>query len=612
MTVRRPAHTLALCFAAIALAASACTSSGSSTGQGDAPGKAANIATWALPPNTVPNWIWPFTPLANFSVVNAANFQWLMYRPLYWFGDDSGGPSINPDLSLARLPTFSNGGRTVTITLKPYAWSNGEKVTAADVLFWINMEKAEKANYAGYVPGQFPDNVRAAAAPNDTTVVLTLDRAYGQQWFTYNQLGQITPMPMAWDVTGPNAKGSCSTSIAGCAAVYEYLLKQTKDLPTYATNPLWQVVDGPWKLASFNADGHVSFVPNGAYSGAQKATLAKFVMAPYTTDSAEFNVLRSGRTLDVGYLPTQDLTQAKPADSGPASAGPNPLASKYTLAPLFLYGINYFPINYGNPTVGPIFKQLYFRQALQSVVDQTSIIKTAAKGYGVPTTGPVPTYPDSPLVSELEKRNPYPFDLAAARNYLSSNGWTVVPGGTSTCARPGTGAGECGAGIGAGQKLAFDIQYASGMQTVGTAMQSLKSNAAQIGISLTLSTAPFNTVIAAAAQCSGAKCTWQMENWGGGWVFAPDYYPSGESIFGTGAGSNSGSFSDKAIDTLITATNTQSGTEVMHTYQDALAKALPVIWQPNYTYELVEIANGLHGVTPQNPFAGITPEAWHY
>jgi peptide/nickel transport system substrate-binding protein len=282
------------------------------------------------------------------------------------------------------------------------------------------------------------------------------------------------------------------------------------------------------------------------------------------------------------------------------------------MAPLFLYGINYFPLNFGNPTVGPIFKQLYFRQALQSVVDQESVIKTTAKGYGLLTTGPVPTYPDSPLVSELEKRNPYPFDLAAARNYLTSNGWTVVPGGTSTCSRPGTGAGECGAGISAGQGLAFDLEYASGLQTLDTAMQALKSSAAQIGINLKLSTAPFNDVIAAAAPCSGPKCTWEMENWGGGWVFAPDYYPTGETLFSTGAGSNAGSFSDSGVDALITATNTQSGVEVMHTYQDAVAKALPVIWQPNYTYELVEIANGLQGVTPQNPFAGITPEAWHY
>ncbi|HVQ92315.1 MAG TPA: ABC transporter substrate-binding protein [Mycobacteriales bacterium] len=614
MTTPRSRYRLGVCLVAVALASTACASSsgGSTPTGGNPPGKTADVATWALPPNTVPNWIWPFTPIANFSVTNASTFQWLMYRPLYWFGDSSGGPSINPDLSLANLPVYSDGGRTVTITLKPYAWSNGEKVSSADVLFWINMERAEKANYAGYVPGQFPDNVTSATAPDGSTVVLKLNAAYSQQWFTYNQLGQITPMPTAWDVTSTSTTGACAALVSGCAAVYQYMLAQTKDLPTYATNPLWQVVDGPWKLASFNADGHLSFVPNPAYSGAQKPTLKKLVMAPFTTDSAEFNVLRSGQTLDVGYLPTQDVTKAKAAGSGPATAGPNPLGSNYSLAPLFLYGINYFPLNFNNPTVGPIFKQLYFRQALQSVVDQNSIITAAAKGYGVPTTGPIPTYPDSPLVSTLEKQNPYPFSLDAARAYLTGHGWNVVPGGTTTCTRPGTGPTDCGAGIAAGQKLSFDLQYASGQQTIDTAMQSLKSNAAQVGIRLTLDAAPFNTVTATAVPCSGPKCTWQLGNWGGGWAYSPDYYPTGESIFSSGAGSNSGSFSDPSIDGLIHATNVQSGTAAMLAYEDALAKALPVIWQPNYTYSLTEVANGLHGVTPQNPFGGITPESWHF
>jgi peptide/nickel transport system substrate-binding protein len=597
----------------ILTAVTACSSDGSGTGGGgNAPGKAANVATFALPPNTVPNWIWPFAPVAYFSVVNAGTFQQLMYRPLYWFGDKDGGPNLNPELSLAELPTYSDSGRTVTIKLKPYAWSNGEKVTATNVLFWINMAKAEKANYAGYVPGQFPDNVTSATAPDDSTVVLKLDAAYSPQWFTSNQLGQITPMPKAWDVTAANTPASCSTSVDGCAAVYKYLAAQAKDLPTYATNPLWHVVDGPWKLASFNADGHVSYVPNPSYSGPRKPTLKKVMLAPFTTDSAEFNVLRSGQTLDVGYLPAADVSQPKAATLPPNAAGPNPLSAKYTLAPLFLYGINYFPLNFNNPTVGPIFKQLYFRQAFQSLVDQESIIRAAAKGYGVPTTGPVPTYPDSPLVSELEKKNPYPFDVAAAKGYLSSHGWNVVPGGTTSCAQPGTGPSECGADIPAGMKLAFTLQYASGLQPVDTAMQSLKSNAAQVGIQLTLSTAPFNTVISEAVPCSGAKCTWQMGNWGGGWAYAPDYYPTGETIFGTGAGSNAGSYSDPAIDALIHASNVQSGTAPMIAYEDALAKALPVVWQPNFTYSLTEIANGLQGVTPQNPFGFLTPENWHY
>ena len=598
--------------ASLSLVGCAASSSSGSTpaANANAPGKASDTISWALPPATTPNWIWPFSPISDFSVTNS-EMQLMMYRTLYWYGDD-GKTGVDYSLSLAKKPVFSDGGKTVTIALNPYKWSNGESVTAQDVIFWINMDKAEKANYAGYSPGQFPDNIVTATAKDSSTVVLTTDKAYSQEWFLMNQLSQITPMPTAWDMTSATTKGDCATDVSGCKAVYTYLSAQSKDLPTYATSKIWSVVDGPWKLSSFNSDGHVTFVPNPDYSGPQKAQVKEFKMVPFTTDSAEFNVLRSGSTIDVGYIPTQDIAKAKSASTAPDAAGPNPLSENYTLLPWFLYGFNYFPINYNNPTVGPIFKQLYFRQALQSVVDQKGIISSTAKNYGVETTGPVPLFPDSPLVSQTEKNNPYPFSIANATKYLTDNGWKVVPGGKTTCVKPGTATGECGAGITAGEALTFSLPYASGNATIDTAMASLKSNAAQVGITLNLKPEPFNSVTSTAIPCSGKTCTWEMGNWGGGWVYAPDYYPTGELLFATGAGSNSGSYSNATLDKLIAATNTQSGTAVMQAYEDFMAKNVPVIYQPNYTYSLTEIANGLKGYTANNPYGSIKPEDWHY
>lgn len=599
--------------AAITMALAGCSSGSSpSSGTSTSPGKSANTVTFADPPNTIPNWIWPFSPIANFSLTNSSELQLPMYRPLYWFGN-KGQPAVDENLSIANAPVFSSDGKTVTITLKPYVWSNGEKVTSEDVMFWYNMDKAEKANWAGYVPGQFPDNITSATMPDSSTIVFTTDKAYSQQWFLYNQLSQITPMPMAWDMTSATAKGTCATDVSGCAAVFAYLTAQSKDLPSYATSAIWSVVDGPWKLKSFSSDGHVTMVPNPTYSGPTKPSIKEFIEVPFTTDTAEFNVLQSGKTIDVGYIPTQDISQPHPASASATTGGPNPLSSKYSLEPWFLYGVNYFPINFNNPTVGPIFKQLYIRQAIESVYDQNSIIKASAKGYGVITDGPVPLVPpNSPLISSVEKNAPYPFSVANAKKYLTDNGWAVVAGGTSTCAKPGTGAGECGAGIAAGAKLVFSLPYASGNQTITTAMQSLKSNAAQVGIQLDITPQPFNTVTGNTVPCSGATCTWEMGNWGGGWVYAPDYYPTGELLWQTGAGSNSGSYSNPAIDKLIADTTTQSGTAVMQAYEDALAKDLPVIWSPNYTYSLTEVGNALKNVTPQNPYGSLTPEEWHY
>ena len=77
-----------------------------------------------------------------FSVNNISNLQQLMYRPLYWFGNGS-DPTLNLSLSLASKPEYSKGNTVVSFTLKPYKWSNGETVTAQQVVFWMNMLKVE-------------------------------------------------------------------------------------------------------------------------------------------------------------------------------------------------------------------------------------------------------------------------------------------------------------------------------------------------------------------------------------------------------------------------------------------------------------------------------------
>ena len=64
-----------------------------------------------------------------------------------------------------------------------------------------------------------------------------------------------------------------------------------------------------------------------------------------------------------------------------------------------------------------------------------------------------------------------------------------------------------------------------------------------------------------------------MANWGGGWIYSPDFYPTGEEIFATGAGSNAGEYSDKhELDTLIKATNTSSSLTALYNYENYLAQ----------------------------------------
>src|SRR5215469_7790753 len=242
---------------AVALAVAGCSTT-SSSGPANGAKISGGTAVYAEPPSTVPNYIFPFTSSAYISVVNLEDFGFLMYRPLYWFGNGA-QPTVNNSLSLANPPTWS--GNTATITLKHYMWSNGSPVTTTDMMFWINMLKAVGATDWGADTG-FPDAfVSKIKVVSPTELQMTTNKAYSHTWFLYNDLSQITPMPAAWDRTN-SGPSKCATVVKDCAAVYSYLNTQAKNLPGYASSPLWAVVDGPWKLSAFNADGHITFVPN--------------------------------------------------------------------------------------------------------------------------------------------------------------------------------------------------------------------------------------------------------------------------------------------------------------------------------------------------------------
>ena len=134
--------------AALAVVAAGCGgSSGSSSSNTGGTKVKGGTAVYALPPSGVPNYIFPYTSSAEFSDINSGYLQFLLYRPLYWFGQGE-TPNYNASLSVANAPTFS--GNKVTITLKPYKWSNGQPVTAQNVMFWLNMEAAVPSDYGGY------------------------------------------------------------------------------------------------------------------------------------------------------------------------------------------------------------------------------------------------------------------------------------------------------------------------------------------------------------------------------------------------------------------------------------------------------------------------------
>jgi peptide/nickel transport system substrate-binding protein len=109
-----------------------------------------------------------------------------------------------------------------------------------------------------------------------------------------------------------------------------------------------------------------------------------------------------------------------------------------------------------------------------------------------------------------------------------------------------------------------------------------------------------------------SSCAWDFANWGFGWSFSPDYLPTGDQLFQSGAIVNSGGYCDKTNDSMIKQTLTNSNLQLFYNWQDYLQPQVPVEYQPNAAYTLSEVSNSLHGVLPQSPTLSITPEYWYF
>lgn len=581
------------CLVAAACSHSASSSSGSSSGSSTG-SQTGNTVTFAEQPGSTPDFIFPLLPPSNCTTANLPEFEYMMWRPLVWLGQ---GQQLTVDSQKSMYSGISYGDKSVTITLKNAKWSDGTPITSRDLAFSINLVKANASQDCWYVPTEFPNDIVSYTIKNASTIELHLNRNYNQQWFTWNELSSLSVIPQhSWDKTSATGPiGNQDLTPAGAKAVFSYLVGQSKDLSTYATNPLWKVVDGPWQLSAYTTDGQATFVPNPKYSGTDKAKVAKLVEQPYTSDAAEFAALESGG-VDVGYLPPSDVNAAGRLKG-----------NGYTVTGQDAWGIAYYVPNLGNPTVGPILKQTYIRQALEELVPQAQLIKTIYSGYAYPTYGPVPLEPANSFASAYEKSYPYQFNLTAATTLLSSHGWSVSATGADRCVRPGTGANECGAGIAANQTLTFSFLYNSSDLSISNQAQVLKSTAAQAGVVLNLKGEPADTVFATGA-CP-TDCSWQLLDYG------RDGYsgiPTGETMFLPGATSNAGDYSDPTTTKLVENTLFTNDSNAMTNYQNYVAAQLPWIWLPNADGAVTVVKGSLKGVIPQNVFNLFNPEDWSY
>ena len=569
------------------------------------------IVTFAEQPSGGPTYIFPITPASDLSVYDVDQFQQLFWPGLWW-APKGPNPTIDYSQSMGLAPKYSNDDKTITITLKKgWKWSDGTPVTSTDVEFMVDLLKAavsiSPANDGDYTPGLFPDNLASMTTPNATTLVMKLTKTYNQPFIQLDQLGALEALPaQAWSKTSASGPIVNFKDPATAKLIYKFLAAQSSSLSTYGSNPLWQVVDGPFKIQSFDPSTDATdLIANPKYTGTQKAHIAGIDELAFTSTSSEFNQLLTGK-LDVGYVDFSDLAQV-----------PTLKKDGYNVWGYPEFGFEYIAYNFKDKTgsFDKIISQLYIRQALAHLQDEPALLKSKGvfDNAGGEAYASVPVVPTTPFTPSNAKVNPYPYSIKAASKLLKSHGWNVKPGGTTTCSKPGTGAKECGAGIAKGTPLSWNLLYDSAVGVIGSQDEQLASAAKQVGITINLSGKTFNYLIENLSDVSNPNNDniWAMEDFGG---FSNDLYPSTNELFNTTGSFNEGGFSNPTVDKDILASANSLNTNAVKIELQEVAKELPGMFQiePDNVFAFKNTLSG-----PSGSFEALSqyqpePQYWYF
>ncbi len=553
-------------------------------------------------------------PIINGATCSTDTFQFVsdMYIPLY-YGPSGGTPAIDESHSAALPPKYSNGDKTVSFTIKPgLKWSDGTPVNAEDVAFWYYVTKAgtdeSPANWCQYAsPTEFPYNVKSLSYSGNK-VTMQLTHSVNPTWFTDNQLqdtnGGVYPLPATdWDVNSSGQKlTDWATNPKDALAIYENLNNTNgADSPSqFATSPLWQVVDGGFKLQSFNTTND-SFVmtPNKSYGLSPKPNFT-FEDNTYTSSTALVNAMESGSVelgqidpaTQLGSIPT--LTQKGFSVFG---------------APEWGWFGGFFNFKDTTNDFNKVAGQQYMRGVFAELINQSAIVTHVYHGWAVPAYGPVAEAPTSPFVPKNVTKPTWNFNPTAAAATLKAHGWHVVPGGQTTCAKPGSGASECGAGIPKGTPIKFvwANQPESAASTGVLESYAFGSEAKKAaGIDVVFQTKNFNFLTSNYNDQNPAAKKyvndWGVNNYGG--IFT-DYYPTQDGIMNTAGALNMGGYADPKANDLMGKSIVSPTTAAIQNEVAYFAKQQPVLYMPVQDW-ITAVSNKVGGTT--NGFLQMTQQ----
>lgn len=277
---------------------------------------------------------------------------------------------------LAESYEIEDDGLTVVYNLRDdFVWSDGEPVTADDVVF---SAQAIMDNQLGNVAAKLTW-VEEVEARDELTAVFHLNEPYA-----------------------PFAEGVGFWM----AVVPEHIFSEAGDLTAFANDSDW-VGAGAYVLESMTRGQRYTMKANENYPYAPEGGAA--------VQTVEYIVYPDINTMLLALKNGDIDLMGNPVPASALSGLESD--TNVTVQEVDSLGFAHVTYNMQDETLA----RLEVRQALSMVVDTESIIATVLQGGGQPMAGPI-----SPVFGEFDNPDldPYPFDPAAARTLLEDNGFT--------------------------------------------------------------------------------------------------------------------------------------------------------------------------------------------
>jgi ABC-type transport system substrate-binding protein len=365
--------------AALAFGIVACGGSSSSSTPGAKTGQPLVIESTPLSPMTD-----NFNPLSSTSTGFLTNAVALYNEPLYiWNYLKPTQPAI-PMLASGQ-PTFSNGGKTLTIPVRSgVKWNDGKSFSASDVAFTFNMVKAHPALFTTGAP-----IVTSASAPSATTVQLNFATPQFANLFL---IGQVYIVP-------------------------QHIWSKVANPVTFTDpNP---VGTGPYMLDKFSPQGF-TLKQNPLYYNKSSVHVPVISFPSYNTNANLVPPIASGQIDWAGNYITdiQGNYLSKSTDNHTWLAKP-PYFSNNNVVTLFI-----------NTTKAPLSDPAV-RQAIEFGINRQQLTTQAETGYALPTSSTsglmLPAH--SPFLHPALAANlPAAGNAAKVASILTADGYTKVNG----------------------------------------------------------------------------------------------------------------------------------------------------------------------------------------